>query len=276
MLYYDIFKRNNLLSKNQLDKLLKRANIDFDNISSIEREDEERLKKYNALLGDFRIENVKLLGCPKGIAIGEHLENKGVKRKNPVRYYVVVPGFTVEEFISYLNKLKKNNAPKPFTNNIPLIPYVYYTNYAKEEITESIMLLHKAGLLRLVAPIFNGEMRYVISDSRLLAIFRMLKLIHICEFELTMGKILYIEKPNDEDKNFLTYFFGEQMSNILIANAHELRKSFQNDDQNNNKLKEIKKGIKELEKKRDVIINQLKETYGHILQSNILLQDLIE
>ena len=71
-----------------------------------------------------------------------------------------------------------------------------------------------------------------------------------------MGKILHIEKHDEDDKNCLMYFFGEQMSSILIANAHELRKTFQNDNQNTNKSKEIRKGIKELEEKRDVLINQ--------------------
>ena len=188
---------------------------------------------------------------------------------------MVIPGFTEEEFISYLNKLKKNNEPKPFTNNIPLIPYIRYKTYTKEELTESIELLRKAGFLRLVSPIFNGEMRYVISDSRLLGPFLLLKLIHLYQFELTIGKILHIEKPDEKDKKYLMHFFGKRMSNILIANAYELRKSFQDDNQNNNELKEIKTRVKELGDQRDVVIRQLKEIFGQILQSNILLQDLI-
>ena len=37
LLYYDVFKRNNLLTKIQLNKTLKRAEIDFDDIFNIEK-----------------------------------------------------------------------------------------------------------------------------------------------------------------------------------------------------------------------------------------------
>lgn len=274
LLYYDVFKRNNLVTRVQLNKLLKKAGITFDDIDNIENEDRDYVKNYT-FLSNSHIENVKLLGCPKGIAIGEHLENKEeTKMKKDTQYYVVTPGFTVEEFISYINKLKKNKEPKPFTNNIPLIPYVYYTNYTKDEITESIKLLRKAGFLRLTSPIFDGEMRYIIPDRRLFLLFFMLKIIHIYQFELTIAKIIHIGKPNQEDKDLLMYFFDEQKTDVLIAKAHELRKTFPNDNQNSNKSK-IEKAIKELEEQKDVRIVQLKEFYDDILPSNTLLQDLI-
>ena len=48
----------------------------------LKREDEERVKNYNALLGDFHNENAKLLGCSKGSNRGASRIIK-IKRKKP-------------------------------------------------------------------------------------------------------------------------------------------------------------------------------------------------
>ena len=278
LLYYDLYKRDNLITKNHLNKLLRKAGVSFDDLGIATKDDEKYIQKINVGLNDYGNGKSRLLGCLKGIAIGEHFENMGITiAKNSPRYYVVIPGFTVDEFISYLNKLKRNQTPKPFTNNIPLVPYVRYTDYTKDEIIESIGLLHQAGLIGIVfPPIFNEETRYIVSDRRLFRLFFMLKKIHIYEFESIISKILHIEKPSNEDKDWLTYFFGEQHTDLLIAKAYELRKNFHKDKQNQIKIEEIKSGIKKINKQKDALVDNTKESYIDVLQSNILLQDLFE
>lgn len=279
ILYYEVFKRTDLLTKNQLARLLKKIDVDYDDISKFEKGEEKYVKEQNDILINHDIRNIRLLGYPKGIAIGEYLtpngETQTQTKKDPM-YYVVVPGFTVEEFVTYIEKLRKRKEPKPFTNNTPLVPYVYYTNYTKDEIIESIGLLQRDGLIEFTPPIFKGEIRYVVSDERLLRLFSVINKIHIFRFGNIVNKICHLEKPNDDDKYWLRHFFGERNSNAIMVNAHGLRKAFLKDNnQKANRIKEIQKTDKELEEQKNLCISQLHEEFGEILNTNPLLKDLI-
>ena len=76
-------------------------------------------------------------------------------------YYIVLPGFTLEEFISYLKLLKNKTKPRPFCTTITSIPYVHHIHFSKKEITESISSLHKDGLIKTTNPIIQGEKRFI-------------------------------------------------------------------------------------------------------------------
>ncbi|WP_148687519.1 hypothetical protein [Candidatus Nitrosocosmicus hydrocola] len=275
LLYYDLFKRSNLLTKNQLIRFLKKIGINFADISTTEEEEDKYVQMYNAALRNYDNES-ELLGFPKGIAIGKHLvNNEETKGKKYPQFYVVIPGFTTEEFISYLDKLRKNNQPKPFLNNIPLIPYVYYTRYTEDEIEESIKLLKETGFLRLTSPIYKGEMRYKISDERMIGFFLRLNIIHEYHFNLIITKISHVEIPNEEDKDWLACFFGKHKLDLIINQAHELRKNFLNDNQTVTKIQDIKKMIEAMETKLKILIVRLKETFDEILYTNPLLNVFI-
>lgn len=279
ILYYEVFKRNDLLTRNQLTRLLKKIDVDFDDISKFEKGEEKYVKEQNDILINHGVRNIRLLGYPKRIAIGEYLTTNGetqTQTKKDPMYYVVVPGFTVEEFVTYIDKLRKWKEPKPFTNNIPLVPYIYYTNYTKDEISESIGLLQRDGLIGFIPPIFKGELRYVVSDGRLFKLFSIINKIHIFRFGNIDNKICHLEKPNDDDKYWLGYFFGERNSNAIMVNAHGLRKTFLKDNkQKADRIKEIQKKNKELEEQKNLCIAQLIEEFGEILNTNLLLKDLI-
>jgi len=89
----------------------------------------------------------RFIGNLNGVIIGEEAKNENFKDK--IKYCVITLGFIKEEFISYINRLRKQKDPRPFVNTIPLVPYIYYTRYPEKEIIESVDLLHKTGLIKL-------------------------------------------------------------------------------------------------------------------------------
>jgi len=139
---------------------------------------------------------------------------------------------------------------------------------------ESISLFHKSGLLRLITPVFADETRYKITDESLYGLINLIRQIHLLQFSLIITKISHIEKPNSEDIHFLGCFFGERMSNLLIAKANELRRTMKNnhDDEKINKSLKI---IQYCNDNIEIIMQKISKKYNTVLETNELLQDLL-
>ncbi len=265
LLYFDVFKRDILLTKRQLYKLLKKIGIDTNIIYSAYNINREHIQYINNLRGPFDAK-VRFIGEANGVAIGE-VEDVDINAKKNSKYYVMIPGFTKEEFISYIDNLRKHKDPRPFTEIIPLIPYVYYTRYSKDEIINSITLLNKAGLIRLINPVFHGEIRYKITEEAILGLFIHIRRIHQFQFWRITNKIFHMEKPNKKDKDFLTYFFGKRVLDAFIAYAYDSRRNFK-EKYDNKKINEIKEKEKNLEKSLKILIHELNVKYGDVLITN--------
>ena len=85
-------------------------------------------------------------------------------------------------------------------------------------------------------------------------------------------KLTYIEKPDDNDRQILGYYFGKKAADFTIAKAHEVRKDLRKKP--DAKL-ESKKIMQEYDNNIDSLISRLDEIYGSKFKSSELLIDLI-
>jgi hypothetical protein len=274
LLYYDVFKRSNLLTKIQLDRFLKKIGASADSVKNLENTSEKRREDVNRFYSNILDTEINIIGNINGVEIVKYKEKIDTASKNNIKYYVVVPGFTINEFVSYIEKLRKYRDPRPFSNSPPLIPHIHYIRYTKNEIMESICLFHKSGLIRLVAPVFPAETRYKITDEILYKLINLTRQIHLFQYHMIIAKIFNIEKPNSEDINFLNCFFGERVSNLIIAKANESRKTIKNNP-NDEKINKNLKIIQECGDNIEILIQTIRENYSKVLEANELVQDLI-
>jgi len=79
------------------------------------------------------------------------LYNPKTKSKK-MSYYVVIPGSSVEEFITYQLLLKDGIAPRPFSHYATFIPFVFHSSYTKKEVEEAVFSFVESGLYNLSIP----------------------------------------------------------------------------------------------------------------------------
>lgn len=103
-------------------------------------------------------------------------------------------GFTKDEFITYIKKLKKNSESRPFSKYPPLVPYVFYREYTDVQIEEAIQLFYNARLIKIIPSVFPEEIRYDISDDWLAGFITMVRRIQEIIFHKIIAKMSYIEK----------------------------------------------------------------------------------
>ena len=60
-------------------------------------------------------------------------------------YHITISGFTLNEFVSYLEKLKIGKEPKPFTYdlNITNVHFIADVNLSKSEVINAIKIIHR-------------------------------------------------------------------------------------------------------------------------------------
>jgi hypothetical protein len=276
LLYYDVFKRSNPLTKIQLDGFLKKIGVSVDSIKNLENTSEKHMEDVNRFYSSILDTEIYIIGNINGVEIIKYIEKMDTASasKNNIKYYVVVPGFTINEFVSYIEKLRKYRDPRPFLNSPPLIPHTHNTRYTKDEIMESICLFHKSGLIRLITPVYPDETRYKITDEMLYKLISLIRQIHLIQYHMIIAKIFNIEKPNSGDIIFLNCFFGERMSNLIIAKANESRKTIKNNP-NDEKINKNLKIIQECGDNIEILIQIIRENYSKVLEANELVQDLI-
>jgi hypothetical protein len=175
------------------------------------------------------------------------------------------------EFIIYIKKLRKMKEPRPFSHYPPLVPYILYRNFTDTQIKEAIELFNKASLIKIIPPIIAGETRYYLSDDSLIGLITIIRQIQEIMVYKVITKLTYIEKPDDNDRQILGYYFGKKAADITIAKAHEVRKDLKKPDA---KL-ESKKIMEEYDNNINGLISRLDEIYGSKFKSSDLLIDLI-
>jgi hypothetical protein len=217
IIFFQAFKRSELLSKRKLGIFLKRLGS---SAKKLEKAKEIKVSPGNKLIIFKPIIGTEILGIVHG-------NRKGHFRT--VSYYTVTPGFTVKEFHSYLEKLIRDKDPRPFSRFFPKlqIPFVNYRRYTLNEVIDAVNLLREDGIIQIRDGLYPGETRYDISNESLRALVRRVWFIHIIEFSLLIGRLLK-DKPVESDKNYLTLSKGNWAADGMIAYAHHIRRSLKN------------------------------------------------
>jgi len=270
LLYFHSFKRGELLTRRQLNKKLFEFGLGFEDLQQVNYGQD----RVTALTGNTKYTEVNAFTDPIGnIAVVEYKDNENSRfAKNNVVYNLYIPGFTVTEFIIYIKKLRKMKEPRPFSHYPPLVPYIFYRNFTDTEIKEAIELFNKASLIKIIPPVIAGETRYYLSDDSLIGLITVIRQIQEIMVYKVITKLTYIEKPDDNDRQILGYYFGKKAVDFTIAKAHEVRKGLRNKP---NVQIESKKVMQEYDNNIGNLINSIEEIYGGKFKFNDLLIDLI-
>jgi hypothetical protein len=186
-------------------------------------------------------------------------------------YYVAIPGFSVEEFITYQRLLKNGIAPRPFSTTFSgtIIPFMFHPSYTKKEVDEAVFSFVESGIIQPIDPIIPGEKRYDIVDESLRKLAYAIWLVRMVEYELVIRQLLY-DKPTDRDKKYLELYLGKSFADKMIAHAYHLRKSFKEE------RKKHKQVIRELLEGREFFVQEITTNFEKVIQENQIVRDIVE
>lgn len=275
LLYFHSFKRGDLLSKRQLNNRLSKMGLRFEDLKAA---DLYIVKSLNGMTWDFDSASYTQVAAYttslNNISVVKYVSESKKKRANKkVLYYLFVPGFTKDEFITSIRQLKKGKEPRPFSKYHPLVPHVRYKNYTDADIKEAIKLFHSAGLIKPISSVYLGESRFYLSNEWLVGFINIIRQIQNMIFTLIITKLANFQRITDltyEDREFLQLFLGEKGTNFAERKAHVLRK-----DPRKINTKNIDREVADLETKINLLIYKLKKDYGNLLKSNELLVNLV-
>lgn len=270
LLYFHSFKRGELLTQRQLNKKLHEFRLRFEDLQEIKN----KKNGVTTMIGNIEYTQINAFtNSFKNIGVIKYEKKESCRIvKNNFAYYVYVHGFTITEFIKYIKKLKTMKEPRPFSRYPPFVPYIFYRNFRDSEIEDAIQLFHKARLIKIIPPIFVGEIRYYISDDSLIGLITMIMQIQEILLHKDFTKLTYIQKPDENDRQILELYFGKKGTDFTIAKAHQIRKSLRNQP---NMQIEGKRTIQEYDYNIGILINSLNNTYENRFMSNELLMNLI-
>lgn len=216
LLFFECYKRSNLMTERQFKNFLKEIGIKFENMEkmSLERLKHIQQNIFSIVTNSFKTYN--------NISIGEF---KNLSNSSKY-YYVVLPGFTMQEFLGYLELIKKGKEPRPFSQSPTRleIPYFRYQNFSKEEVSDAIELLKTNGIIKPILEIYRGEMRYDICNESVKEILYDYWYLHICDFHISLQRLVYNNKPSDINKEYMQLYFGKQRLNHKLALIYDLKK----------------------------------------------------
>lgn len=259
LIFFEIYKRMPLLTKRQLAKLLGSVG------SSINDLDSQEVNLSVPLLYDIpriiskSIRGIQIVGLPSGT------------KSNNMWYYVVFPGFSVDEFIRYQRLIQKGREPKPFTTYRTIIPFALHTHYTKKYVEDAIASLLEAGIIKQIDPIIPGEKRYNIEDESLKRLVLAIWSVRMLDYELLINRLLN-SRSKDRDREYLAVHFGENLVDKIIVSAYDIRKLYKMERQ----YKIEAKQIRELENNRRELVHYISEKFKKVIQENKIVRDIVE
>ena len=279
LLFFEAIKRRNLLSKRQLNIFLKQIGSSTKNLQKIQETElskdiQSRLYTQMGIVAFKPIRDVEIMGLVQN---GSYKDNGGGGIID--YYYTVLPGFTADEFIQYVEKLKKGKDPRPFSSYPAIlhIPFVQYTEYTKQEVEAAIASFAEDGLIKPILEIYPGEKRFDISDKSLKRLIHLIWLVKTIDFYLVNYKLIYKDKLTEDEKNYLALFTGKRASDILIANAYDIRRTNRNQNNNWNEEQESMKDlIQTLENDRKSLVQAIAEENGTMINTDEVIGDLLQ
>jgi DNA-binding HxlR family transcriptional regulator len=231
IIFFEMFKKTSLITQKQLNGLLKKIGSSLSDLEAIKTSSTSfpRSTTFKPVKG---IEIVRLIQTD--FKMGD---------VSDTYYYIVIPGFTVKEFVSYMNKLRKGKEPRPFFSHIDVtdVPFVSDMSYTEEEVMDAIDSFRKQGLIKPITEILPGEMRFDIMDESLKYFLKDIWLVHDIDLRIVYERLVYNGEPTDQDRNYLISFFGKSYADQILANAYNIRKSHKIDKIGYEKEKRIAK-----------------------------------
>ena len=279
--YYSIFivlKEEYYSQKSSSRYNLKKIGLHFEELQELNI-DRKFLRNINQINHELKIKYTQistLTNPSRSLEIIKYIENANRHaEKDNVKYYFYFysQGFTVEEFKTYIKKLKKNSEPRPFSKDAPLVPYVHHTDYNDPEIEEAIQLFYRARLIKIIPPISpTGEIRYHISDNSLVGLITIIRLIQEFVYYKIFAKLAYIEKPDENDRQILELYHGKKATDIIFAKADQIRKNLTKRPYMQTKIKKI---MQDYDDKIDMLKDISYSLYAGKFHTNDFLTDLL-
>jgi DNA-binding HxlR family transcriptional regulator len=267
IIFFEMFKKTSLITQKQLNGLLKKIGSSLSDLEAIKTSSTSfpRSTTFKPVKG---IEIVRLIQTD--FKMGD---------VSDTYYYIVIPGFTVKEFVSYMNKLRKGKEPRPFFSHIDVtdVPFVSDMSYTEEEVMDAIDSFRKQGLIKPITEILPGEMRFDIMDESLKYFLKDIWLVHDIDLRIVYERLVYNGEPTDQDRNYLISFFGKSYADQILANAYNIRKSHKIDKIGYEKEKRIAKDfIESFSNHRRSLVQDITKRYETIIKENEIARYLIE
>ncbi len=260
LFFFEVYKRTPLLTEKQLSRALK---VIGSSMKDLERIQGVKMPQ-NAEISAKSIKGVEVLFLP--------LYNPKTKSKK-MSYYVVIPGFSVEEFITYQRLLKAGIAPRPFSTTFSgtIIPFVLHSSYTKKEVEEAVFSFveSESEIIQPIDPIIPGEKRYNIVDQSLRELAYAIWSVRMVDYELVIRRLLS-DKPTDRDKKYLELYLGKSVADKMIAHAYLIRKSYKEE------RKEHEQVIRELLEGREFFVQEITTNFEKVIQENQIVRDIVE
>ncbi|MGE5634499.1 MAG: hypothetical protein ACM3VV_04660 [Deltaproteobacteria bacterium] len=191
-------------------------------------------------------------------------------------YYVVLPGFTIEEFLDYIKLLKKCREPHPFSklSKCLEIPYIHFHDFSKEEISEAVKLLKEYDIIKSIADIYPGEMRYDICNESVKEILFYYWFLHKLNFYISFQRLIYNNKPADTDKEYMKLHVGKQRLNHKLALIYDLRKK--NAEEFEKEIQDNYDNIEKLKASRNKILKDIDEKLRLLKKNDTYILSIIK
>jgi hypothetical protein len=266
MIFFEIFKKSNLVTQKQLEGLLKKIGFSLNKLEAIKT-------------SPRGFPRTTIFGPTKGIEIFRLIQTDfKIGDLSDTYYYIAIPGFTVKEFVTYMNKLRKGNEPQPFLSlDVTDVPFASYASYTEEEVEAAVDSFRKQGLIRPINDIFRGERRYEIMDESLKSFLKDIWLVHDIDLRLLYERLVYSDKPTEQDNNYLISFFGKRIADRILADAYDKRKSLKMDKTSYEREKgAAKKFIESHSNYRRSLVQDITKRYGAVIKENEIANYLID
>jgi hypothetical protein len=267
MIFFEIFKKSNLVTQKQLGGLLKKIGVSLDKLEAI-KTSSKGFPRTTIFKPTKDIEIFRLIQTD--FKVGD---------LSDTYYYISVPGFTVKEFVTYMNKLKKDKEPRPFFPHVDItdVPFASYASYTEEEVEDAVDSFRKQGLIRPINDIFRDERRYEIMDESLKSFLKDIWLVHDIDLRILYERLVYNGIPTEQDKNYLISFFGKRIADRILADAYNKRKSLKRDKNSYEREKSIaKKFIESHSDYRRSLVQDITKRYEAIIKENEIASYLID
>ncbi|MGH9985348.1 MAG: hypothetical protein ACRD8W_15515, partial [Nitrososphaeraceae archaeon] len=259
LIFFEIFKTNNPLTRRQLGNFLKQIGKPINNLKET---------KVTTKITHFR--------PIKGIKIIKWIQNNSSVESNAAIYHIAIPGFTVKEVSIYLQQLRRGKEPRPLPSYsiISDVPFALDLNYSETEIAEAIESFRYINLIEPINDIFPGEIRYRIADALLADFAKDIWLLHDIELRSLFEKLVYEDRPRNEVKRYLMQVYGKGIADRILINAYDTRR-FTREQGNTREKKEAKKFIQSLDEDKKSLIEDIIKIHERVIEKHKVVSELI-
>jgi hypothetical protein len=183
----------------------------------------------------------------------------------------------VNEFISYLKKLKKGKEPRPFPYDASItnVHFIVDVNLSESEVTNAIKSFIDNGLIKLINDVFPGETRYDIADESLIKFLKDIWMLYDMDLRILFERIFYCDEIKDEDKNILKLMYGKKTADRIIAIEYNRRKMTK-DQKFKDEEKASSKFINILAKHRMSLAKNIPKRHQKVIKDYEILNELID